>query len=410
MCDNATSDVVEQDCDLCQTRITCYQARCKWYPDVYLESTYRKCFDSSSDVDGTLIGALLLMVSFCFVIWALGWCIKDSGLLAAVRRYGVTVNAEVLEKGWDHDIITTIEGYQIPTQVYWVVVEFERPLLKRRCRWLSLPPERWPEEAEGIPPPPPPPPPDELEGGEGGLGAEPWRLAAGKLWDEDADEDWPLFTDPVQMEVKCNRREWEGVEEGSIMRISYDPKDPTSVLPAGVALASQTMNKFLLCVAGVTVCVALAGGGVRIMQYAHNCGERPACCLQAGLACDGLGGKTHAEVCGPQCINSRWMMWAMLGGMSGLFMSVILVMLQQMGTLSSDTLLGKVIDALCDYGEFCAPDTENNARRADIQRRKAVEARLASVQPILDQGRIREADSQSGPRGGVDARFDGGRL
>ena len=338
MCDNATSDVVEQDCDLCQTRIACYQARCKWYPDVYLESTYRKCFDSSSDVDGTLIGALLLMVSFCFVIWALGWCIKAS-------------------------------------------------------------------------PPPPPPPPGELEGGEGGLGTEPWRVAAGRLWDEDADEDWPLFTDPVQMEVKCNRREWEGVEEGSIMRISYDPKDPTSVLPAGVALASQTMNKFLLCVAGVTVCVALAGGGVRIMQYAHNCGERPACCLQAGLACDGLGGKTHAEVCGPQCINSRWMMWAMLGGMSGLFMSVILVMLQQMGTLSSDTLLGKVIDALCDYGEFCAPDTENNARRADIQRRKAVEARLASVQPILDQGRIREsADSQSGARGGVDARFDGGRL
>ena len=72
--------------------------------------------------------------------------------------------------------------------------------------------------------------------------------------------------------------------------------------------------------------------------------------------------------------------------------------------------LGKVIDALCDYGEFCAPDTENNARRADIQRRKAVEARLASVQPILDRGRSREADSQPGPRGGVDARLASGRL
>ena len=105
--------------------------------------------------------------------------------LERLKKEHPDVYSEVLEKGWDHDIITTIEGYQIPTQVYWVVVEFERPLLKRRCRWLSLPPERWPEEAEGIPPPPPPPP-DEPEGGEGGLGAEPWRLAAGKLWDEDA--------------------------------------------------------------------------------------------------------------------------------------------------------------------------------------------------------------------------------
>jgi hypothetical protein len=358
MCDNlTTTDELEAQCELCPERIVCLQAGCKWYPDIYINSGNEQCFDASKDFAGVLVGGLLLTVSFCFISWVIGWCIKDSGKLASIRRYGVTVNAEVLERWVSVDQVRSMEGYPINMQTFWALVEFERPILKKQWRWMDM--QRWPPVEEAVPPPPPPPPAlapgrDEAHEDEP---TERWRDAAGRLWDDTFEEDTlPLCEDPVTLEVRCSRMMWESAVEGDSIRIIYDPIDPQgSVLPVGATKHGQIMNKLALCLVGATISTALAGGGVLILQAAHNCGAKPDCCLQTGEQCEGLDGKTHAMVCGPYC-STQWVMWAMMGGMFGIMSSIILVLFRQMGVFTSDTCIGKIFDAMCDRGEFCAPD------------------------------------------------------
>lgn len=355
MCDNVTTVNTEEAlCELCVERIVCLQAGCRWYPDIYIDSLNDQCFDSSKDYKGILIGGVLLTASFCFVSWILGWCVKDSGKLASVRRYGITVSANVVERWVTVDQGRTMEGFPINMQTFWALVEFERPLTKSQCRCTEL--RKWAPVAEAVPPPPQlPPVDDELEL------VERWRDAAGRIWDDEFEEETlTMLRDPVALEVKCPRALWENKVEGDSMRVVYDPIDPQgSVLPESATTHGQIMNKLVLCVAGTAVSIALAGGGVLILRAAHNCNAKPDCCLQPGTQCEGVGGKTHAMVCGPYC-SSQWVMWAMMGGMFGFMSSVILLLFRQMGVFGSDTCLGKFFDALCGQGEFCTPDEAKN--------------------------------------------------
>jgi hypothetical protein len=355
MCDNiTTANEQERQCELCSQRIVCLQAGCKWYPDIYVDSWNEQCFDGGKDFKGILVGGLLLTISFCFVSWVLGWCIKDSGRLASIRRYGITVNANVLDRWVSVDQARTMEGYPINMQTFWALVEFERPAMKTQFRWMDL--KQFAPVAEEVPPPPPLPPgaaePEILER---------WRDAARRIWDDDyEDEVLMLCRDPIALEVKCPRSVWEDTVEGDGIRIIYDPMDPQgSVMPISATTHGQIMNKFALCVVGVTISLALAGGGVMILRAAHNCGLKPDCCLQPGEQCEGMNGKTHAMICGPFC-SSQWVMWAMMGGMFGFMSSVILLLFRQMGVFPSHTLIGKVFDAMCGHGEFCAPDEPRN--------------------------------------------------
>ena len=357
MCDNLTStDVEEAECDLCFDIVVCAQAGCKWYPHVYLGSNNEQCFDNSKDNAGILIGGLLLTVSFCFVSWVLGWCIRDSGVLARIRRYGITVNAEVLDRWSKMEMIRTMEGFPMNIESFWCLVEFERPVEKRQWRWMSL--ERWPPVEEAVPPPP-----VFMDAAAAEPPVEKWRDAAARLWDDDfEDERLPLFNDPVQLQLKIPRFLWETTPEGEMIRITFDPKEPqTTVYPTGATKAGQIMNKMVLCGVGVAVSTALGIGGVMVLRAAHNCNPKPGCCLLPGTQCEGLGGETHATVCGSVC-SSQWMMWAMMGGMFGFMGSLIVVLLRSMNTFGSDTLIGKCFDAACDKGAFCEPEVPDTRR------------------------------------------------
>ena len=361
MCDNiTTANEQERQCELCSQRIVCLQAGCKWYPDIYVDSWNEQCFNGEKDFKGILVGGLLLTVSFCFMSWVLGWCIKDSGRLASIRRYGITVNANVLDRWVAVDQARTMEGYPINMQTFWALVEFERPAMTSQFRWIDL--KQFAPVGEAVPPPPPPPP-----GSEESEIIERWRDAARRVWDDDyEDEMLTLCRDPVALEVKCPRSVWEHTVEGDGIRIIYDPTDPQgSVMPVSATTHGQIMNKLVLCIVGVTISVALAGGGVMILRAAHNCGSKPDCCLQPGEQCEGVDGKTHAMICGPFC-SSQWVMWAMMGGMFGFMSSVILLLFRQMGVFPSHTLVGKIFDAMCGHGEFCAPDEPRNRGMASF--------------------------------------------
>eukprot|EP01043_Picozoa_sp_COSAG02_P008706 COSAG02_NODE_284_length_25691_cov_14.733354_8_plen_362_part_00 len=355
MCDNVTTvDVQETRCELCLDRIVCLQSGCRWYPDIYVDSWNEQCFDGNKDFRATVVGGLLLTVSFCFISWVLGWCIKDSGKLASIRRYGIVVPANVLERWSTVNQSRTMEGYPINMQTFWALVEFERPATKTQWRWMDL--KKWPPIAEAVPPPPPlPPGTEDLET------LERWRDAACRVWDDDFEEDTlMLCNDPVALEVKCSRTVWEETIEGDSIRIIYDPMDPQgSVMPVAATMHGQIMNKLVLCVVGATISIALAGGGVMILRAAHHCGSKPDCCLQPGEQCEGIGGKTHAMICGPYC-STQWVMWAMMGGMFGFMSSIILLLFRQMGAFPSHTFIGRIFDAMCGQGEFCAPDEPKN--------------------------------------------------
>eukprot|EP01050_Picozoa_sp_SAG11_P012763 SAG11_NODE_1440_length_4905_cov_6.216188_7_plen_102_part_00 len=50
------------------------------------------------DPAAIFLSVMIITLGSCSMIWCAGWCVKDSGRMATLRRYGVAAEAEVLGK------------------------------------------------------------------------------------------------------------------------------------------------------------------------------------------------------------------------------------------------------------------------------------------------------------------------
>ena len=110
-CDNISSLEEEDSCDLCTDWRTCREVGCSY------DALKGGCLESR-DNSQIMTACLMSMVGWCFIIWCAGWCIKDSGQVAALRRYGVTVNGEVVDRWVSDDFRRSIEGFQIRVKTH----------------------------------------------------------------------------------------------------------------------------------------------------------------------------------------------------------------------------------------------------------------------------------------------------
>eukprot|EP01048_Picozoa_sp_COSAG05_P013502 COSAG05_NODE_1443_length_4877_cov_3.148598_4_plen_277_part_00 len=82
----------------------------------------------------------MLVVGACFIIWCLGWCMKDTGTIAQLRRHGLATNGTVVHQ-WTELVEDKKGPYKMLTENFWADVEYERKSPTRQLRWLSV--QKW---------------------------------------------------------------------------------------------------------------------------------------------------------------------------------------------------------------------------------------------------------------------------
>jgi hypothetical protein len=106
MCDNLTSSATEDSCHLCDSWQQCRGAGCIW------DQRHTSCIEGR-DHFSVLYAGLICMFGWCFVIWCVGWLIKDTGQVSQLRRYGVQVTGEVVGRWTEQEVVRTLEGYSV---------------------------------------------------------------------------------------------------------------------------------------------------------------------------------------------------------------------------------------------------------------------------------------------------------
>ena len=141
---NATD--VEVECRWCADYYDCKSHNCVWKSlavitreDLLSGVPLGDCLENR-DPAAIMLSVGLMTAGWCVLIWCMGWCIKDTGKLAVLRRYGVTVSADVVDQHLTYDEMTSMEGYPILMTSYFAVVEFvvesprERQKILGGCR------------------------------------------------------------------------------------------------------------------------------------------------------------------------------------------------------------------------------------------------------------------------------------
>ena len=105
-----------------------FGTKCSW------DSTHNACIDGR---DAAVIWCALLMlcIGTCYVVWCLGWCMKDTGRIANLRRHGIKARARVTDH-WTQVQRGNMRGHQVAVENFFLQVEFERSPAPWQCRSL----------------------------------------------------------------------------------------------------------------------------------------------------------------------------------------------------------------------------------------------------------------------------------
>eukprot|EP01052_Picozoa_sp_SAG31_P002340 SAG31_NODE_82_length_27046_cov_45.857275_25_plen_171_part_00 len=151
MCDQVASQTVnvtaeEQECRFCTNYNDCRNSGCLWnsrasitHADLLSGEPLGTCLDGR-DWSSILLSVIIMSIGGCMVIWSLGWCMKDSGKMATLRRYGVAVDADIVARHSLNVHITIMEGFPpVPATHFYVDIEFHVDRHKRtKCHCLRF--------------------------------------------------------------------------------------------------------------------------------------------------------------------------------------------------------------------------------------------------------------------------------
>lgn len=134
MCDSAAANATAAEegvgCRFCTTYTVCRAEGCTWKSvssitreDLLSGRQLGSCLDAR-DPYAILVSVLLMTIGGCLMLWCIGWCVKDSGKMAALRRHGVTTTAAVIARHANDAQILTMEGYPMMVTKFHADVQF----------------------------------------------------------------------------------------------------------------------------------------------------------------------------------------------------------------------------------------------------------------------------------------------
>jgi len=375
MCDNPnTTDISETECRFCLTVADCNVFRrsfihpCNYYtiPNRYDEWGNQDglCTDDL-DILSVSLAPWVLIIGWALLMFGIGLIRKERGDYASLRRHGVRVNADVLERSMaDSELVTAPSMPNLTTVRYYVTATWlldpsrwgSQTYCRGRAIWqrIRAPCRRrkgqpafdgaWEQYRVHA---------SNLRGskkgsssslmrtrssddasGAGSLDdAPPWGETAGlartvSFADADVGKtDSSQQLHRVEKKIQCTFDDWERVvKQHMVIRLMYDPMIGGSVMPMS-GVVGQATSRLLLWAISACMGGAIIAMGLAMVIETFHCGQhfwgRESCCdvchdwddfgpdraqkCYRG-ACDGLGGRTHMYWCEASCDVT----WALL--------------------------------------------------------------------------------------------------
>lgn len=154
MCDNRnTTWVTEAECRFCETVEDCQQFRysfihrCNYYPiaERYDQWGYQDglCTDGMDFVSVT-VAPWVMIIGWALLMFGIGLLRKERGGYAALRRHGVHVSADVLNRTTAEKVLNTepsmpnlnITRYYVLAT--WQIDPAELGIENKYCRWVAM--------------------------------------------------------------------------------------------------------------------------------------------------------------------------------------------------------------------------------------------------------------------------------
>jgi len=154
MCDNLnTTYVTEAECRFCETREDCavfrssFIHRCKYFtiPKRYDQWGYADgfCTDDIDFVSGSL-APWGMIIGWALLMFGIGLLRKERGDYAALRRYGVQVNADVVERTTTESLVKTepsmpdVKITRYYARASWPIDPAKWGVGNKYCRWAAI--------------------------------------------------------------------------------------------------------------------------------------------------------------------------------------------------------------------------------------------------------------------------------
>lgn len=154
MCDNLnTTYATEAECRFCETREDCavfrssFIHRCKYFtiPKRYDQWGYADGF-CTDDIDfvSVSLAPWVMIIGWALLMFGIGLLRKERGDYAALRRYGVQVNADVVERTTTESLVKTepsmpdVKITRYYARASWPIDPAKWGVGNKYCRWAAI--------------------------------------------------------------------------------------------------------------------------------------------------------------------------------------------------------------------------------------------------------------------------------
>ena len=154
MCDNLnTTFAIEAECRFCETPADCglfrnsFIHRCAYYtiPDRFDQWGYADGFCTDGlDLLSVSLAPWVMIIGWALLMFGVGLLRKERGEYAALRRYGVQVNADVLERTTAESVLKTeasmpdVKITRFYVRATWIIDPKKLGIGNKYFRWVAI--------------------------------------------------------------------------------------------------------------------------------------------------------------------------------------------------------------------------------------------------------------------------------